>query len=72
LRLAKRSEYTKTTPNVIALEVKIFKTGKLEKQIQDEIASNRKANKGRKAADLGAESMANRLYGSVMQIQSQT
>ncbi len=72
LRLAKaRSQYTEDHPDVIALEVKIFKTEKLEKQIQDEIASNRKANKGRKAADLRAESMQQGSTASVMQIQSQ-
>lgn len=73
LRLAKaRSEYTEDHPDVIALEVKLFKTEKLEKQIQDEIAANRKASQGARAADHGGENTQQGSAASMMQMQIQS
>lgn len=67
-----RSQYTDNYPDVIALKDQIAKTKELKKQTEDEIAAQRKTNKGSNASD--AEIVGDVRNGTptpMMQIKSQ-
>ena len=67
-----RSQYTDNYPDVIALKEQIAKTKELQKQTQEEIASQKKPDKGSDAVPPGsAVELENGAPTQMMQIQSQ-
>src|SRR6202171_4713665 len=63
--------YTDRYPEVVALKDEIAKTEKLKKQIEDEIASNRAADKTGDASEIGTSQDDQGPPSAMMQIQSQ-
>lgn len=69
---AERAQYTDNYPDVIALKDQIQKTEALKKQIDDQIAQNKKNGKEPEPADpVGANELQNGAPTPIMQIQSQ-